>query len=276
MLHAPPGRLTLGVLLPTRLDHPSQELLAMEAERGRVDALFAPAPHTAEAPDPVTLLSGLSGATDHIGLVAAGSPSGWEPHQLVRRHTSLDVLSTGRAGWHLTDPAGTPADEALRLWTAAHRDGTPGAVPPVQRQPVLFRTDEPATRDTFTARHADVVLTAPRDRRSARRRYAAIADGVRAAGRNPEHVLIWSELTVSTMDGPARLADHLQRCHEERTADGFLLSFPEQPGLLVDFVDHVVPELWRRGLFPNAYEGPNLRATLGLPEHAPIPGGVHA
>lgn len=248
----------------------------MEAERGRVDALFVPAPRTPEAPDPVTLLSGLSGATDHIGLVATGPPSGQEPSQLVRRHTSLDVLSAGRAGWHLTGPAGKPADETMRLWIAAHRDGTPGVAPPVQRQPVLFRTDEPTTRDTFTARHADIILTAPQGRRSARRRYAEIADGVRAAGRNPGHVLVWRRWTVSATDSPAHLADRLQRCHEERAADGFLLSFPEQPGPLVDFVDHVVPELWRRGLFPNAYDGPNLRAALGLPERASIPGDVHA
>lgn len=197
MLHAPPGRLTLGVLLPGRLDYPFQEFLAMELERGRVDALLAPAPRAPDAPDPVTLLSGLSGATEHIGLVATGSPSGWDPHRLARRHVSLDVLSSGRAGWHITGPEGTAVDETLRLWDAAHRDGMPGMAPPVQRQPVLFRTDDPTAGDTFTARYADVVLTSPHGLPSARRRYAELADGVRAAARNPEHVLIWPVLTPS-------------------------------------------------------------------------------
>lgn len=276
MLHAPPGRLTLGVLLPGRLDYPFQEFLAMELERGRVDALLAPAPRTPDAPDPVTLLSGLSGATEHIGLVATGSPSGWDPHRLARRHVSLDLLSSGRAGWHITGPEGTAVDETLRLWDAAHRDGMPGMAPPVQRQPVLFRTDDPTAGDTFTARYADVVLTSPHDLPSARRRYAELADGVRAAARNPEHVLIWPVLTPSRGATPANLADRMQHWYEERAADGFLLSFPGQAGPLVDFVDHVVPELWRRGLFPNAYDGRDLRGTLGLTDPTPAPGGVHA
>ncbi|MBC2865188.1 LLM class flavin-dependent oxidoreductase [Streptomyces mexicanus] len=98
MLHAPPGRLTPGALLPGRLDHPSRELLAMERERGRLDALRAPAPRALQAPDPVTVLSARSGATERIGLVTTGSPSGWDPHRPARRHVSLDILSSGRAG----------------------------------------------------------------------------------------------------------------------------------------------------------------------------------
>jgi hypothetical protein len=36
------------------------------------------------------------------------------------------------------------------------------------------------------------------------------------------------------------------------------------PGGLDDFVDHVVPELQRRGLFRREYEGKTLRGNLGL------------
>jgi hypothetical protein len=41
--------------------------------------------------------------------------------------------------------------------------------------------------------------------------------------------------------------------------------FPYLPGGLDDFVDKVVPELQRRGLFRKAYAGTTLRDHLGLP-----------
>jgi alkanesulfonate monooxygenase len=39
---------------------------------------------------------------------------------------------------------------------------------------------------------------------------------------------------------------------------------PYLPGGLDEFVDHVVPELQRRGLFRTEYEGHTLRENLGL------------
>ena len=36
------------------------------------------------------------------------------------------------------------------------------------------------------------------------------------------------------------------------------------PGSYADFVEHVVPELQRRGLFRNDYSGKTLRENLGL------------
>jgi len=41
--------------------------------------------------------------------------------------------------------------------------------------------------------------------------------------------------------------------------------FPWLPGGLEEFVDLVVPELQRRGLFRTEYEGKTLRENLGLP-----------
>jgi hypothetical protein len=40
---------------------------------------------------------------------------------------------------------------------------------------------------------------------------------------------------------------------------------PHLPGGLDDFVELVVPELRRRGLFRTEYEGRTLRENLGLP-----------
>jgi alkanesulfonate monooxygenase len=39
---------------------------------------------------------------------------------------------------------------------------------------------------------------------------------------------------------------------------------PYLPGALDDFVDHVVPELQRRGVFRTEYDGSTLRENLGL------------
>ena len=47
--------------------------------------------------------------------------------------------------------------------------------------------------------------------------------------------------------------------------DGFNVMFPYVPGGLDDFVDKVVPELQRRGMFRREYEGKTLRENLGLP-----------
>ena len=48
-------------------------------------------------------------------------------------------------------------------------------------------------------------------------------------------------------------------------SDGFTVQFPYLPGGLDDFVDCVVPELQRRGIFRREYEGKTLRDNLGLP-----------
>jgi alkanesulfonate monooxygenase len=46
--------------------------------------------------------------------------------------------------------------------------------------------------------------------------------------------------------------------------DGFNIMPPYLPGALTDFVDLVVPELQRRGLFRREYEGRTFRENLGL------------
>ncbi|MND01431.1 Nitrilotriacetate monooxygenase component A [compost metagenome] len=46
--------------------------------------------------------------------------------------------------------------------------------------------------------------------------------------------------------------------------DGFIVQPAVLPGGLVDFVDLVVPELQRRGIYRREYEGATLRDHLGL------------
>ncbi len=63
---------------------------------------------------------------------------------------------------------------------------------------------------------------------------------------------------------PVQIADQLQEWFEQGTADGFNIMPPYLPGGLEDFVDLVVPELQRRGLFRTEYTGRTLRENLGL------------
>jgi alkanesulfonate monooxygenase SsuD/methylene tetrahydromethanopterin reductase-like flavin-dependent oxidoreductase (luciferase family) len=63
----------------------------------------------------------------------------------------------------------------------------------------------------------------------------------------------------------ASIADEMEAWLEGRGSDGFNVMFPWLPGGLDDFVDGVIPELQRRGLFRREYEGSTLRENLGLP-----------
>jgi len=68
---------------------------------------------------------------------------------------------------------------------------------------------------------------------------------------------------------PASIADQLQQWFEEGGADGFNIMSPWFPGGLDDFIEGVLPELRRLGLFRTEYEGRTLRENLGLarPQH---------
>lgn len=64
---------------------------------------------------------------------------------------------------------------------------------------------------------------------------------------------------------PETIVDTLQEWFENEAADGFNILPPWLPTGLDDFVDLVIPELQRRGLFRTEYEGRTLRENLGLP-----------
>jgi FMN-dependent oxidoreductase (nitrilotriacetate monooxygenase family) len=63
----------------------------------------------------------------------------------------------------------------------------------------------------------------------------------------------------------ATIADEMEAWLYGDACDGFNVMFPFLPAGLDDFVDKVVPELQRRGLFRRDYEGRTLRENLGLP-----------
>jgi len=67
---------------------------------------------------------------------------------------------------------------------------------------------------------------------------------------------------------PQSIADEMQEWLDSEGCDGFNVMFPWLPGGLDAFVDKVVPELQRRGIFRREYEGRTLRENLGLPRPA--------
>jgi FMN-dependent oxidoreductase (nitrilotriacetate monooxygenase family) len=98
------------------LDHYTH--LARIAERGTFDSLFLAdgpqlwsnlAQRPAGALEPLTLLTALATATEHIGLIATASTSYNSPYNLARKFASLDIISGGRAGWNIVTTAGAEA-----------------------------------------------------------------------------------------------------------------------------------------------------------------------
>jgi hypothetical protein len=88
----------------------------------------------------------------------------------------------------------------------------------------------------------------------ARRQNMTLRDlyNITAAARG--HWVIWGT--------PTRIADTLQEWFEAGLADGFMIQPAYFPGAFDDFVDLVVPELQRRGLFRQEYAGATLRDHL--------------
>ena len=61
-----------------------------------------------------------------------------------------------------------------------------------------------------------------------------------------------------------KIADEIQSWFDQEAADGFNIMPPVLPESLNDFVELVIPELQKRGLFRTEYTGSTLRENLGL------------
>ncbi len=84
---------------------------------------------------------------------------------------------------------------------------------------------------------------------------------IREIGR----VLAMSQAHRVLYGTPQQMADDMQEWLEAGACDGFNLLFAHYPTPLEEFVDLVVPELQRRGIFRTEYEGTTLREHLGVP-----------
>jgi FMN-dependent oxidoreductase (nitrilotriacetate monooxygenase family) len=67
---------------------------------------------------------------------------------------------------------------------------------------------------------------------------------------------------------PEDIVDEMEAWVDAKAADGFNLCPPLLPKGADDFIEMVMPELRRRGMFRTEYEGPTLRENLGLKKPA--------
>jgi alkanesulfonate monooxygenase len=70
---------------------------------------------------------------------------------------------------------------------------------------------------------------------------------------------------LSFIGTPKMIADQMEEWLVTEGSDGFTMQFPFLPMGLDDFVNQVIPELQRRGIFRTEYEGKTLRENLDLP-----------
>jgi alkanesulfonate monooxygenase len=97
-------------------------------------------------------------------------------------------------------------------------------------------------------------------------RQALLVEHARETGKSIRELYRWLASGYNTVVGtPADIADHFEEWAESRAADGFNVRFSSLPNDLDDFVELVIPELQRRGLFQTSYAGKTLRENLGLP-----------
>ena len=71
-----------------------------------------------------------------------------------------------------------------------------------------------------------------------------------------------SVLVPQIADTPAEVADHFEGLFQSGACDGFVVTPAHLPHGFDDFAAGVVPELQRRGLFRERYEGTTLRGHL--------------
>lgn len=90
----------------------------------------------------------------------------------------------------------------------------------------------------------------------ARRENLSIRQLGRRYAESRSHHLVWGT--------PQKIADVMEDWFTREACDGFCVVFPYYPRGVTDFMDLVVPELQRRGLFRMEYEGQTLRDHLGL------------
>ena len=394
--------------------------MAQLAERGKFDLFFiadTPAARTemleaySRYPlfmnvfEPITLLSNLAGATEHIGLGGTVSTSFSEPYNVARQFASLDHISAGRAAWNVVTSANDFAarnfghaklaahasryararefvEVVQKLWDswdddafirdrdqglffdpakqhAVHHEGAhfkiDGALN-IQRapqgQPVIIQAGASETGKDFAAETAEVVFASHGELPRGQAFYADLKARMAKYGRHPDELKILSGLPViigeteqealdkretlqnlihpvvgkmrlgmdleldlsdlpldepipeelipkssnlhqayfnrivemirnenltlrqlylryergnKTLCGtPTSIADHMEEWLTAGAADGLMLNFPILPDGLEAFVQLVVPELQRRGIFRTEYTGHTLRDHLSL------------
>ncbi|TGQ65468.1 MAG: LLM class flavin-dependent oxidoreductase [Mesorhizobium sp.] len=115
----------------------------------------------------------------------------------------------------------------------------------------------------IAARTADVILLDERPAAENKARHDDFKRRVSACGREPDAVKVLTDISL-TADSISGLAGRLEEEFRLRGCDGFNIRLPAQLSVFDDFIDRVLPELRRRGLFRERYRGTTLRSHLGL------------
>ncbi|KSZ56033.1 nitrilotriacetate monooxygenase [Rhodococcus pyridinivorans KG-16] len=224
-----------------------------------------------EQGQPVIVMPASSGyglqAAGMYANVVIGMPSSIEEGRTLRDTVRQAAAQAGRdpeeikflafAGFTIGDTEHDALDSrrALDAWTDIRGPlSRLSAYLGLQQQ--FTRPDEPLTPAQLAS-----VRAHPHDVRSAR------AVALAKAGWSPRDVLAHAVFDPypSVVGTAEQVADHLQEWFEADAADGFMLNFDDFSTGIGGFVDHVVPVLRERGIFPDRYEGSTLRDHFGLP-----------
>ena len=250
--------------------------------------------------EPTLLCTALAVTTERVGFIPTLSTSFNRPYNLARRVLSLDHASNGRGGWNVVTTAAPGAaanfgqevlpredryrraaefvDLANRLWDgwedgalvgdqqsgefadpakihpAAHHgeffdvEGPLNVPRSPQGRPVIVQAGASDPGIRFAATHAEVVYGAQLS--------------LPGAAEFARHIAGGHRLVIGSTQ---QVADHIEEWWRAGAVDGFTIAPPALAHDLQSFVDLVVPELQRRGIYRDRYPGRTLRANLGLP-----------
>jgi FMN-dependent oxidoreductase (nitrilotriacetate monooxygenase family) len=252
------------------------------AERGKMDAVFFPDTiamngSTALAKgdlgrayqgrcvflEPVTLLPALAALTTHIGLIATVTTTYNEPYAVARRFATIDPISKGRAGWTLV--TSQIEDESWNFGREHHMEHSLRYERAGEFYGVVAGLwdsweDGALILDKTSGQYFD-----------AAKLHFLNHDGKHFRVRRPlnvtrtpqgRSVIAQAGSSNTGRDLAARTADIVFTAQGSLNESQYSLV---KPAPLQDFVNHVIPELQRRGISRTDYESDTLRGILGLP-----------
>ncbi len=199
--------------------------------------------------DPVALVTYLAGIVKRLGFAVTMSTTFYPPYLLTRTLATLDHLTKGRIGWNIVSSV-SDAEARGRYDEIRERIPLEASLAQMSMHWNLdcasYDLDQPvAALDV----HGTRGLFEMYQKKNPQTTLREIAKTYLTGGdRNP---------LIGT---PAQVADAMVGLLEEGGGNGFQISPPyHAPHYYADLVDSLVPELQRRGLYPDEYRGETLR-----------------
>lgn len=234
------------------------------------------------------------------GVSAGGGADGHDGEGVASAAGRHGFIESARRTWRAPKPRDTHAGPVETLGAFEH-GGQMYSLglgrlegPATKAGPVLVHDGGSAPERAFAARHADVVISAPAGLAEALAVRREIVAHAVDAGRGANDVKIIQSATIilaatddearqkaesmraqlppdawdaaAFIGSPAGVAEQLLDFARSGAVDGFTVMPWMFPGELADLVNHLVPELQRRGIYPTRYAAATLRGNLGLPE----------